>query len=174
MIYHASYGVAIQVLKKIMNRSKHPRRSAYPVQENQSLLSTVILWNGAKIFLNALVQIKAHGLRISDPEATHFVPLAGNPLNSGDGAQRVKQIPIGDCNDTFLFSLGLRKLESFQGQGLLSVLVCTALICPRHPRAVGNHQAAVSCAAPWDLNPSEDRSELPPLREEAVAGQKYR
>ena len=39
---------------------------------------------------------------------------------------------------------------------------------------VGNHQAAAGCAAPWDLNPSEDRSELPPLREEAVAGQKYR
>ena len=26
----------------------------------------------------------------------------------------------------------------------------------------------------WELHPSEDRSELPPLREEAVAGQKYR
>ena len=41
-----------------------------------------------KIFLNAFVQIKAHGFRVSNPETANAVPLARNPILARGGAER--------------------------------------------------------------------------------------
>ena len=46
------------------------------------------------------------------PEATHLVTLAGNPVLAGDSAKRVKQILVGDRNNTILFASRLGELEA--------------------------------------------------------------
>ena len=48
------------------------------------------------------------------PEATHLVTLAGNPVLAGDSAKRVKQILVGDRNNTFLFASRLGELEALR------------------------------------------------------------
>ena len=46
-----------------------------------------------KIFLNAFVQIKAHGFRVSNPETANAVPLARDPILARGSAERFQQIP---------------------------------------------------------------------------------
>ena len=48
------------------------------------------------------------------PETTHLVTLAGNPVLAGDSAKRVKQILVGDRNNTFLFASRLGELEALR------------------------------------------------------------
>ena len=64
--------------------------------EYQGLFCIIVRRNRTKVLLNALIEVKAHGFCISNPEATHLVTLAGNPVLAGDSAKRVKQILVGN------------------------------------------------------------------------------
>ena len=59
-------------------------------------------------------KVKAHGFCIGNPEPAHPVTLAGNPVLAGDSAKRVKQILVGNRNNTFLFASRLGELESLR------------------------------------------------------------
>ena len=64
-----------------------------------------------EIFLNALVQIKAHSFRISDPETANAVPLARNPILARGSAERFQKILAGNRHNALLFTPRLRKLK---------------------------------------------------------------
>ena len=80
----------------------------------QGLFCVIARRNRAKVLLNALIEVKAHGFCIGNPEPAHPVTLAGNPVLAGDSAKRVKQILVGDRNNTFLFASRLGELESLR------------------------------------------------------------
>ncbi len=82
--------------------------------EYQGLFCVIARRNRAKVLLNPFIEVKAHGFCISNPETTHLVTLAGNPVLTGDSAKRVKQILVGDRNNTFLFTSRLGELESLR------------------------------------------------------------
>ena len=82
--------------------------------EYQGLFCVIARRNRAKVLLNPFIEVKAHGFCISNPEATHLVTLAGNPVLAGDSAKRVKQILVGDRNNTFLFASRLGELEALR------------------------------------------------------------
>ena len=82
--------------------------------EYQGLFCVIARRNRAKVLLNALIKVKAHGFCIGNPEPAHPVTLAGNPVLAGDSAKRVKQILVGDRNNTFLFASRLGELESLR------------------------------------------------------------
>ena len=86
-----------------------------------------------KIFLNAFVQIKAHGFRVSNPETANAVPLARNPILARGGAERFQQILAGNRHNALLFALGLENLKPF-GSLLLHIRIANtfALASSRH------------------------------------------
>lgn len=67
-----------------------------------------------KIFLNAFVQIKAHGFRVSNPETANAVPLARNPILARGGAERFQQILAGNRHNAFLFAPRLGELKALR------------------------------------------------------------
>ena len=82
--------------------------------EYQGLFCVIARRNRAKVLLNALVKVKAHGFSIGNPETAYLVTLAGNPILASDSAERVKQILVGDRNNTFLFASRLGELEALR------------------------------------------------------------
>ena len=80
----------------------------------RGLFCVIARRNRAKVLLNPFIEVKAHGFCISNPEATHLVTLAGDPVLAGDSAKRVKQILVGDRNNTFLFASRLGELEALR------------------------------------------------------------
>lgn len=81
------------------------------LSEYQGLFCVIARRNRAKVLLNTLIKVKAHGFCIGNPETTHLVTLAGNLILAGDSAKRVKQILVGDRNNAFLFASRLGELE---------------------------------------------------------------
>ena len=67
-----------------------------------------------KIFLNAFVQIKAHGFRVSNPETANAVPLARNPILARGGAERFQQILAGNRHNALLFAPRLGELKALR------------------------------------------------------------
>ena len=67
-----------------------------------------------EIFLNALVQIKAHSFRISDPETANAVPLARDPILARGGAERFQQIFAGNRHNALLFAPRLGELKALR------------------------------------------------------------
>ena len=67
--------------------------------------------NRAKVLLNPFIEVKAHGFCISNPEPTHLVALAGNPVLASDSAKRVKQILVGDRNNNVTVEIKCRQME---------------------------------------------------------------
>ena len=82
--------------------------------ENQGLFCIIARRNRTKVLPNALIEVKAHGFCIGNLEPAHPVTLAGNPVLAGDSAKRVKQILVGDRNNTFLFASRLGELEALR------------------------------------------------------------
>ena len=82
--------------------------------EYQGLFSVIAQRNRAKVLLNALVKVKAHGFCISNPETAHFVAFARNPVLAGDSAKRIKQIFVGNRNNAFLLAPRLGELEALR------------------------------------------------------------
>ena len=80
--------------------------------EYQGLFCIIVRRNSAKVLLYPFIKVKAHGFCIGNPEPAHPVTLAGNPVLAGDSAKRVKQILVGDRNNTFLFASRLGELEA--------------------------------------------------------------
>ena len=64
------------------------------LSEYQGLFCVIARRNRAKVLLNALIKVKAHGFCIGNPEPAHPVTLAGNPVLAGDSAKRIKQILV--------------------------------------------------------------------------------
>ena len=67
-----------------------------------------------EIFLNALVQIKAHSFRISDPETANAVPLARNPIPARGSAERFQKILAGNRHNALLFAPRLGELKALR------------------------------------------------------------
>ena len=82
--------------------------------EYQGLFCVIARRNRAKVLLNTLVKVKAHGFCIGNPETAYLVTLAGNPILASDSAERVKQILVGNCYDTLLLTLRLGELEALR------------------------------------------------------------
>ena len=82
--------------------------------EYQGLFCVIARRNRAKVLLYPFIEVKAHGFCIGNPEAAHLVALAGNPVLAGDSAKRIKQIFVGNRNNTFLFASRLGELEALR------------------------------------------------------------
>ena len=82
--------------------------------EYQGLFCIIVRRNRAKVLLYPFIKVKAHGFCIGNPEPAHPVTLAGNPVLAGDSAKRVKQILVGNRNNTFLFASWLGELEALR------------------------------------------------------------
>ena len=90
--------------------------------EYQGLFCVIARRNRAKVLLNPFIEVKAHGFCISNPETTHLVTLAGNPVLTGDSAERVKQILVGNRNNALLLTLRLGELEALEALGALEFI----------------------------------------------------
>ena len=67
-----------------------------------------------KILLNTFVQIKAHGFRISDPEATNAVPLTRHPILARGSTERFQKILAGNRHNALLFAPRLGELKTLR------------------------------------------------------------
>ena len=67
-----------------------------------------------KIFLNAFVQIKAHGFRVRNPETANAVPLARNPILARGSAERFQKILAGNRHNALLFAPRLGELKALR------------------------------------------------------------